>query len=333
MTQFFNQEWRAKNKTFPIWFMRQAGRYLPEYHEVFGAKDSFFNACYDLPTVVDLTMQPVERFDVDAAIVFSDILLLPKAMGCNIEIKKDIGPVVESIYSNQDLTMIELKEKTAIVPDALKRLKTILPSKKALIGFAGAPWTIAAYIIEGGGNSKSFPKTRKMAYTQPKIFYKILDMLTEATIFYLKEQLEAGADYIQLFDSLCGILSEDEFGQWVINPTQKIAQEVSNLIGFPMGAGSKYFDFCNKVDLQCISVDHTINIKSIVNNIPKHITIQGNLNPYLLAYGTQDDIRISVEGILQSCSGKDLIFNLGHGMPKDTPVENVEYLMRLVNSL
>lgn len=318
--------------SIPIWFMRQAGRYLPEYHNVFNQGKNFLDVCYTPRLAVEITLQPIRRFDFDAAIVFSDILVLPHALGANIKFIKEVGPVIEPIknsffsYNPQQLLPL-----LSPVMDIISTVRAKLSPTKAVIGFAGAPWTVAAYLIEGG-SSKSFIKAREFAYKNRALFKQVIDTIVEATIFYLNKQYEAGADFLQLFDSHAGVLSADEFTEWVIEPTKKIVQNLKGkLIGFPKGAGVMYKQYIKETQVAGLGVDYSVPLDWIKTHLQPEITVQGNLNPFVLAYDLEKAL-IQTNNIINSLKDKPFIFNLGHGILKTTPIEHVEKVVTLVKS-
>ncbi len=322
-------------KWVKLWFMRQAGRYLPEYKKTFEEGRDFFDTCYTTNLSTKITMQPIDRFDLDAAIMFSDILLLPHALGCDISFIKNVGPVIKPVTNELNfINYKDLEKKIQPVLETLKGVRKKLKKEKSLIGFAGSPWTVIAYLIEGGG-SKNFSVARSYAYKNREKFNYLINRITEATIFYLSKQIESGADVIKLFDSWAGVLSAEEFERLVIKPTQEIVKSLRDefknikIIGFPKGAGYLYLDYVKKTKVDAISVDYSVPLEWIRDNLQPLAFVQGNLDPLLLAYNKEEAL-LQAEKILSFLGKGNFIFNLGHGIVKETPVENVEALVKKV---
>lgn len=322
--------------------MRQAGRYLPEYME-FSRKLSFFEMCNDPEVASEITLQPIRRFpSLDAAIIFSDILVVPKALGCSIDILKNVGPVIRKISSVTELNFSNFSEIIRPTLDALKLTKEKLVQEgydKTLIGFAGAPWTIAAYIIEGKWE-KNFLVTKKFFYQRRGEFGRIIDIITTATIEYLQKQIEYGADVIQIFDSFAGALPSHEFEKWIIEPTKRIvdavkakfrAQGQTNgaIIGFPKGAGTNYVRYAQETGVDVIGTDYSLSPIWVKENLENIAVIQGNLDPFLLAFN-KDLAVLQTKEIITKLKEKPFIFNLGHGIFKETPIENVEAVLATI---
>ncbi|MBQ4874622.1 MAG: uroporphyrinogen decarboxylase [Rickettsiaceae bacterium H1] len=324
-----------EKKNVPIWFMRQAGRYIPEYKEIFDRGKNFFDVCHRPELSTKITMQPIKRFDLDAAIIFSDILTLPHALGCDINFIKNVGPIIKPITTELNhINYVHLEQKLKPVFFLVEEIRKLLPKEKSLIGFAGSPWTVLAYLIEGGG-SKNFAKTREFFCKNEEKFSYLTNKLSEATIFYLSKQIKSGADVVQLFDSWAGILPAEDFFKWVIRPTKKIVSTLKNefnnikIIGFPKGAGSLYIDYVKETGIDGISVDYTVSVEWIRDNLQPLTMVQGNLDPFLLAYNKKKAL-LQAEKILSVLGKKHFIFNLGHGIIKETPVEHVEELVKKV---
>lgn len=333
-----------KTKKIPVWFMRQAGRYLPEYKSFFfEQKKNFFEVCLDPQLASQITIQPYIRYpDLDALIVFSDILIVPKALGCNVEFIPNKGPVVSPISKVDDLLtkkFLNIAISTSNTIDITKNYLIKNSNKEIpLIGFAGSPWTVACYLLEGTIDYK-FSRIKKFCIYNRDEFQKIIDLLTEYTIIYLQKQIDAGADIIQLFDSHAATLSAEEYYKWVITPTKKIVSSLKNykmrnipIIGFPKGSTTNLEKYFFHTGVSALSIDYTVSTDWITVNLQdKGIIVQGNLDPYLLAY----DINLAVQQtkhILNNLSGKPFIFNLGHGILKDTPVDNVARVLECVKS-
>ncbi|QOD38522.1 uroporphyrinogen decarboxylase [Candidatus Wolbachia massiliensis] len=321
-----------QGKKIPIWLMRQAGRSLPEYREAVKNISDFVEMCYSTDLVVELTLQPVNRFDVDAAIIFSDILIVADALGCDVNFVRGVGPRIKPVESSKELKgMQEIESKALPILNAVKEVRSRLPEEKSLIGFAGGPWTVASYIIEGG-SSKNFSKVLNFC---PLSLEEIIEQITEATIVYLTKQVEFGVDVIQLFDSNAGALSGELFEEYVIKPTEKIVLAIKNrfpdfpIIGFPRSSGSLYKDYCEQTGVSAVSIDYDVPIEWAKENL--RVPLQGNLNPSLLAYDRVGAIE-EAKRIIDCLGDLPFIFNLGHGVLPDTPVENIAALVDLVKN-
>ncbi len=323
----------------PIWIMRQAGRYLPEYLEVRSKVDNFLELCYNPKLASKVTLQPIERFNLDGAIIFSDILVIPDALGIKVKFVKNEGPKLETIDKNEDLKKLKIQnvaKHLSPVFETISLTKSQLSNKVTLIGFSGSPWTIASYMIEGGG-SKTFEKTRRKALEDQKFFQNLVDILVEAIIIYLTNQIEAGAEIIKLFDSWAGILPFSEYKRWVIEPNKKIISELKKkfplipIIAFPRGSGIFYEEFAKQVKMDCLAVDQNLSPKWIRDNLQNKfdIVVQGNLDNYILAYNDKM-IEEEVSEIMDNLNHKNFIFNLGHGILPQTPIKNVEKMIELI---
>ncbi len=327
-----------KNKKPPIWIMRQAGRYLPEYREARSKAGSFLDLCYNPKLACEVTLQPIKRFNFDAAIIFSDILVIPHALGCDLKFIAGEGPKLSKISSSNDLKALKINKIDSFLKpvfEAVSLTRQNLSKDKALIGFAGCPWTLACYMIEGGG-SKNFDETRKLAIFNQEFFGDLIDILTQSIIRYLSLKIEAGANIVKLFDSWAGLLPPSDLKKWVFEPVKNIVNKLKEkypdipIICFPKGIGVNYKDFVNYVNCDCVAVDQNLPRNWIVENLQEKTTIQGNLDNFLLAFGSKKEIQKEVEDILQKFSSKPFIFNLGHGILPQTPIENVEFLIDLV---
>ncbi len=326
-----------KNRNIPIWIMRQAGRYLPEYLEVRQNIKSFLDLCYNSELASEVTLQPLRRFKLDAAIIFSDILTIPNSMGISVEFKENHGPILKTVKTESELKEVLLKKdltKLSFVYNAIKLTKAQLSNNTSLIGFAGAPWTLAAYIIEGK-LSKDLGIVKKAYYNDPAFFDKLINVLVENIAKHLLKQIEFGADVIQIFDSWAGFVTAQDFEELIIKPTQKIINLVRQvnkkvpIICFPRMSGFNYEKFCDLVDCQAIGVDQYIDLKW-VKKIKNQKIIQGNLEPIVLASNSKNLIKERVDGIFEAMEGENFIFNLGHGIVPYTPVDNVEFLVNYV---
>ncbi|WP_264706455.1 uroporphyrinogen decarboxylase [Wolbachia endosymbiont (group B) of Colias croceus] len=320
------------NEKVPIWLMRQAGRSLPEYRKAVEKTSNFMEICYSIDLVVEMTLQPIKRFDMDAAIIFSDILIIADVLGCDVNFVRGVGPIIKPVKSSEELkNSQEFETKTFPILNAIRKVRSQLSEEKSLIGFAGGPWTVASYIIEGG-SSKTFSKVLHFCSLELE---EVIKKITEATIIYLIKQIEFGADVIQLFDSNAGILQGELFERYVIKPTKEIVSAIKNkfpdfpIIGFPRSAGNLYKDYYEKTGVSAVSIDYNVPIEWAKANLK--IPLQGNLNPSLLAYNKAEAIE-EAKRIIDCFRGLPFIFNLGHGVLPDTPVENIAALVDLVRN-
>lgn len=326
-------------KNIPLWLMRQAGRYLPEYREIRASTKNFLDMCYTPEKAAEVTLQPIRRFGFDAAILFSDILVVPDALGCQVGFYEGEGPRLSPIQDKKALESLSLDNfitHLAPVFETLRILSKELPAATTLIGFAGSPWTVATYMVEGK-TSKQFEQVRKLSYKEPELFQKLIDILVEATSLYLIEQIKNGAEVVQLFDSWSGVLSEPAFKQWVIEPTKTIISRVKQyaphipVIGFPKGAGANMLRYINETGVDAVGVDYTMPLTWIQQEIQPHLPVQGNLDPVVLASNKQQ-MKLQTEQILRTLAHKPFIFNLGHGILPDTPIAHVELLVETVRN-
>lgn len=326
-------------KEVPFWFMRQAGRYLPEYRELRSKAKDFLHFCYSPDMATEATLQPIRRFGMSAAIIFSDILVIPDALGMDVRFEVGKGPLLSAIGSLEALAKLNLDsmdEKLAPVYQALRQTRAALPGETTLIGFCGAPWTLACYMVEGKG-SRDFQHVRSTAHREPLFFASLMEMLTKAVIHHARKQIDAGAEVIQLFDSWAGCLSAEEFNRFVIAPTKVITAALKQshpqvpVIGFPRLAGPRYSLYAEQTGVDAISVDYTIDPQWIKAQLQPKILVQGNLDPLLLAEDKEAMLK-QAGYILDTLKGDRFIFNLGHGVLPHTPVENVEALCDLIKA-
>ncbi|MDC0073532.1 uroporphyrinogen decarboxylase [Alphaproteobacteria bacterium] len=322
----------------PVWLMRQAGRYLPEYRKTREKAGSFLDLCYNPILASEVTLQPIKRFNFDAAILFADILLVCDALGQNIKFIENIGPVLEPVRSFSDFNNLSLNkhiDKLYPVYETVDIVKNKLSENIPLIGFAGSPWTVATYMIEGK-SSKNYEYVKLLSYNQKDLFNSIIELITEITIQYLKKQIKYGAKIIQLFDSWSGILSENDFHKWCIVPTKTIVKELKNtypgipIIGFPRGSGEKIKDYVEITNIDCVGLDTTISI-SLAKDLQNKVIIQGNLDPIALLADKSYLIKES-KYLLRNLSKGPYIFNLGHGILPQTPIDNVSHLLDTIRS-
>ncbi len=323
----------------PLWLMRQAGRYLPEYRAVRGQVASFLDLCYTPDLAVEVTLQPIRRYALDAAIIFSDILVVPDALGQAVAFREGEGPVLKPIRSVADVARLRpesIHDTLAPVYETVRRLSLALPSEVALIGFAGAPWTVATYMVEGG-TSRGFQNVQLWAYRDPAGFARLIDCLVEATIAHLSAQVAAGAEIIQLFDSWAGVLPEPGFKRWVVEPTRRIVDALRQqnpalpIIGFPRGAGLFYSDYFAETKVTAIGLDTTVPLGIARDQLQKIGPIQGNLDPLLVVAGGAA-MAAAARQIVAAFSRRPFIFNLGHGIVPETPPEHVEQLVAVVRN-
>lgn len=325
----------------PFWFMRQAGRYLPEYRELRAKAGSFLDMAYNPDFAAEVTVQPIRRFGMDAAIIFSDILVVPHALGQHLEFVAGEGPKLNPLEKEVDIAALKpemIHVKLEKVYQALQKTRAMLDEEgfeqTALIGFAGAPWTVACYMIEGGG-SKDWQKVRHWAYSNSESFSKLIDILVEATAEYLIHKIRAGAEVVQIFDSWSGALEANQFHRWVIQPTKKIVSLIRAeypdvpIIGFPKGAGILYRDYIWDTGITAVSVDYQIPTSWAASSLQAAIPIQGNLDPVALLAGG-DALKLAMEKILNDFKNGPFIFNLGHGIDKNTPIAHVEELIAII---
>jgi uroporphyrinogen decarboxylase len=327
----------------PIWLMRQAGRYLPEYHELRAQAGDFIALCITPRLAAEVTLQPIRRYGFDAAILFSDILMLPWALGHGLEYRQGEGPVLPPLRDEVALSALDLRRLPEAIAPILETARLVRAGlvaegfhNCALIGFAGAPFTVACYMVEGGG-SRDFAATRALAYEQPELFERLMAVLTEATVTYLAAQIEAGAEAVMLFDSWAGVLSPQLFRQHVIRPAEAIVSSLGSrfptvpVIGFPRLAGLMIGEYASATGVSAVGLDTSMDPALAVHRVPPDVALQGNLDPMALVAGG-DALRREASHILQAARGHPFIFNLGHGIVPQTPPEHVAQLVELVRA-
>lgn len=323
----------------PLWLMRQAGRYLPEYRKVRSGVASFLDLCLTPALASEVTLQPLRRFPLDAAIVFSDILVVPYALGQKVAFVEGEGPKLEAVKDGAaiaKLTGENAASRLAPVYETVERVVAELPASVPLIGFCGAPWTVATYMVEGAG-SKDQAAARGLAYRDPETFQHLIDLLVETSATYLVGQVEAGCRVLQIFDSWAGSLPEDEFERWCIAPTRAIVDRVKAeapdipIIGFPRGSGPLAERYASKTAIDAIGCDTSLPVGWIRSALQTRLPVQGNLDPVLLAAGGPR-FEARVNWILETLGEGPFIFNLGHGILPETPIEHVEKLVALVKN-
>ena len=327
-------------KTPPIWVMRQAGRYLPEYRKLRAKAGDFLSLCYNSELAAEVTMQPIERFKFDAAIIFADILLIPQALGSELSFLEGDGPRLSRISNKNDILKLKpansIHEHLAPIYNTVSLVAEQLSPKVALIGFAGAPWTVATYMIAGKGTKDQGP-AHKFLKEDKDSFEMLINLLTEATILYLSKQIDSGAEVIKIFDSWAGSLKEEDFVNYAIAPIKKIITALNKLhpdvpiIAFPRGAGLKYIDFANDTGANCIAIDHSLDPEWAAKNLQIDSCIQGNLNPKHMVTGGKALLEETTK-ILDCFSNGPHIFNLGHGITPDGKPENLQLMIDKIRS-
>jgi uroporphyrinogen decarboxylase len=322
----------------PIWLMRQAGRYLPEYRAVRENAGSFLDLCFTPELAAEVTLQPLRRFGLDAAIIFSDILVVPAALGQHVAFEEGHGPVLEPVRTPTDLSRlsrVRFGETLRPVSEAIALVREKLPPARALFGFAGAPWTVASYMVEGGGGS-DFSTVKAWAYREPDSFAGLIDLLVEVTAEYLLQQIDAGADVLQIFDSWAGVLPDSALERWALRPTVEIVRRVGAkrpdvpIVVFPRGIGANYLRYASECDCTGLSLDTSVAPAWAARELQPLKVVQGNLDPLLLVVGG-DAMRDAAKRILDSLGDQRFIFNLGHGILPQTPADHVAALCDLVH--
>ncbi|RDC61152.1 Uroporphyrinogen decarboxylase [Alteripontixanthobacter maritimus] len=320
------------NRPAPVWLMRQAGRYLEEYRALRAEKGGFLDLVYDSDAAAEVTLQPIRRFGFDGAILFSDILIVPYAMGQNLEFLAGEGPRLSPTLVDAALSSLQaVPGRLSAIYETVAKVRAGLGPDTTLLGFAGSPWTVATYMIAGEG-SRDQHAARAMAYRDPEAMQAIVDAVTDVTVEYLVGQAEAGAEAVQLFDSWAGSLAPDQFDRWVIAPNKTITDRFRAqcpevpVIGFPKGAGEKLPDYVRGTGVDAVGVDETLDPVWVAANLPDGVPVQGNLDPLLLLAGS-DELEPRIAQILEAFAGRPHIFNLGHGIDRHTPVEHVHRLL------
>ena len=323
----------------PIWLMRQAGRYLPEYRAIRATAPSFLDFCYNPALATEATLQPIRRFGFDAAILFSDILVVPHALGQVVSFESGHGPRLEPIATEADLARLDEDidlDRLAPVFETIDRVKGLLPDATALIGFCGAPWTVASYMVAGRGTPDQGP-ARAFAYRQPDVFQRLIDLLVRASVSYLDRQIAAGVEAVQIFDSWAGVLPREEYRRWCLEPLTAIVAGLrarrpdARIIGFPRVAGGGLIDAAAS-GVTALGLDTAVDPVWAAATLPKALPLQGNLDPLVLIAGG-GALEAGVDTILQALADRPHIFNLGHGILPETPIEHVELMLRRVRRL
>jgi uroporphyrinogen decarboxylase len=322
----------------PVWFMRQAGRYLPEYRALRARAGSFLDLCFTPELAAEATLQPIRRFGFDAAILFSDILVVPHALGRHVTFEAGEGPRLEPLDAGTLGALAGEADETVFAPvyDTLRRVKPELPVNVALLGFCGAPWTVATYMIAGRGTPDQAP-ARLMAYAEPEAFARLIDILVQVSSRYLVAQLRAGADAVQIFDTWAGVLPPAEFARWCVAPVRRIVENArrevpgAKIIGFPRGAGASLATYLDAVPVDAVSIDWTAEPSFVRARAQSRVAVQGNLDPLVLIAGGAALDR-AVDDVLANYATGRLIFNLGHGIQPETPIAHVEQMLKRVRA-
>lgn len=325
----------AKQDRSPLWLMRQAGRYLPEYRALREKKGGFLELCYDSDAAAEVTLQPIRRFGFDGAILFSDILVIPHALGQDLWFEAGEGPRLAPTLVDHALSSLQAApQRLDPVYGTVAKVAAALPPETTFLGFIGSPWTVATYMVAGQG-SKDQSLTRRLAYRDPKAFQEILGAIIDLSITYLSGQIQNGVEAVQLFDSWAGSLSPAQYDQWVIAPNAEIVRRLKALhpdtpiIGFPKGAGGKLLQYAVETGVDALGLDETVNPHWANAALPPELPLQGNLDPLALVTGGEVLDR-AIDDILAAFPDRPHIFNLGHGIVPDAPIAHVEHLIRRV---
>jgi len=319
----------------PVWLMRQAGRYLPEYRALRADKGGFLELVYDAEAAAEITLQPIARFGFDGAILFSDILIVPYAMGQDLQFLVGEGPCLTPRLLDAALTSLEaVPGRLTAIYDTVARVKARMGPQTTLLGFAGSPWTVATYMVAGEG-SRDQHATRALAYRDPAAFQAIIDTIAGVTVEYLSGQIAAGAEAVQLFDSWAGSLAPAEYERWVIAPNAAIVAQLRSrhpgvpVIGFPKGSGEKLPAYARETGVDAVGVDETVDPVWAAAALPEGLAVQGNFDPLLLEAGGELLERRAL-AVLEAFAGRPHVFNLGHGIGQRTPIAHVERLLNAV---
>jgi uroporphyrinogen decarboxylase len=326
-----------RQKIPPVWLMRQAGRYLPEYRAIREKAGSVLDLCFSPSFAAEVTLQPIKRFGFDAAILFSDILVVPHALGRNVTFVAGEGPKLDPIEDAATISTLPREVDQAIlspVYETIGRVKLQLPREVTFLGFCGAPWTVATYMIAGGGSADQAP-ARLFAYRHPQAFAELIEILVDASVDYLTRQLQAGVDAVQIFDTWAGVLPPNEFRRWCIAPVKRIVSALrgrvqdAKIIGFPRGAGTMLPGYLDDVALDAVSLDWMIDKTFAREKIQSRVPVQGNLDPLALVAGGAA-LDAEIDKVLDAFAGGPFIFNLGHGILPATPIAHVEQMLKRV---
>ena len=321
----------------PVWFMRQAGRYLSEYRALRERAGSFLNLCFTPELAAEVTLQPIRRFGFDAAILFSDILVVPHALGRAVSFEAGEGPRLEPLDDASKVNALRAEPDESVlaaVYESVRLVRRQLPAGVALIGFCGAPWTVATYMVAGRGTPDQAP-ARMFAYSQPAAFARLIDILVDVSSAYLVAQIRAGAEAVQIFDTWAGVLPPAEFQRWCIEPTARIVANVrreipdAKIIGFPRGAGAALTNYLDAVPVNAIGLDWAAEPTFVRERVHSRVAVQGNLDPLVLLAGGEALDR-AIDDVLANFAGGAFIFNLGHGILPETPIAHVERTLQRI---
>lgn len=336
LSSFETHSEKKNSGQIPFWFMRQAGRYLPEYRKVRKNFTNFLEFCYTPEAACEVTLQPITRYGMSAAIIFSDILVIPDALGVDVKFAEGHGPILEPVSDISQLSKNNFLQKLDPVYQAIRLTRKELPQNTALIGFCGLPWTLACYMIEGKG-SRDFGIVRQTAFSKKEFFIQLIDIVTQSVIEHSLEQIKAGAQAIQLFDSWAGVLSEQEFWDYSIIPSKKITLAIKEkyphipVIGFPRLAGSKTIDYAKNTGVDAVSFDGSISLQIAKNELQQYVIPQGNLDSILLAEDKNLAI-LQTKKIIETLGNKPFVFNLAHGILPHTPTDNVSAICDVIKN-
>jgi len=330
---------KQRVRVLPVWMMRQAGRYLPEYRAVREKAGGFLDLCFNPEMAAEVTLQPVRRFGFDAAILFSDILVIPRALGRKLWFVEGEGPRLEPLSDAKSLLAMQKQadeNKLSPIYETVRRVKSALQPETTLIGFCGAPWTVATYMVAGQGTSDQAP-AKLLAAHEPEAFQHLIDILVDTSVEYLSNQLTAGADAVQIFDTWAGSLPPQDFERWCVQPTKKMIAKLrtkhpnAKVIGFPRGAGKNIPRYVDETSVDAVSLESNIDRAFARNEIQSRVPVQGNLDPLILRAGGAALDR-EVDAVLAAFSDGPFIFNLGHGILPDTPIAHVEQMLKRVRT-
>lgn len=321
----------------PLWLMRQAGRYLPEYRELRAEKGGFLELAYDSEAAAEVTVQPIRRFGFDGAILFSDILVIPHAMGQDLWFEAGEGPrLAPPLIDGMWQSLEAMPQRLDPVYATVRRCRELLGPETTMLGFAGSPWTVATYMVAGQG-SKDHHQPRELAYRDPAAFGSLLAAIEQATVDYLIGQIDAGVEAVQLFDSWAGSLAPDQYERWVIAPNARLAAAIKvarpgvPVIGFPKGSGEKLAAYARETGVDAVGVDETLDPRWVDASLPAGLPVQGNLDPLLLMAGGEA-LTERTHTILRAFADRPHVFNLGHGIGQHTPIAHVEQLVAVVRA-
>ena len=334
-----NKLYKTKDYTVkPVWFLRQSGRHIPEYFSIRNKHDTFIDFCFDEESIVEATLLPLKYYNIDAVILFSDILLIPHFLGQKVSFKKNIGPILQQIEINDTFLKrnIIFDDLTAI-KNAIIKIKKLIPPTKDLIGFCGAPWTLSCYMIEGG-SSKDFLKTRTFLWDNEKIFIKLINKLTNECSKFLEYQYLAGANVLMIFDTWSNMIPDKYWKLFGIDPINSIVNQLRTknvkcpIIGLPFKSGEMLIEYSYESSVDIVSIDWKTNLAWVLKNINNEVVTQGNLDPAILSSNNLSSIKSEVYRILDLTQKKCHIFNVGHGFTPEVKINNVQYTINLIDN-